>query len=218
MRRREFITLLGGAAVAWPLATRAQQAERMRRIGVLAPGPSQGPDASRATLDGLVAGLRDLGYVEGQTIIIEREYGESNMDRLRQRAADLVRRQVDIIVALSTTAARPAKETTSRIPIVAFGMADPVADELVVSLARPGATSRARPFSGRSWSRSGCSCSARSYPSIRAWLSCGTRRLIAIARWPAWSGKPSRRRNRWECGFSSCPRATLRRSAMGCRH
>ena len=137
MRRREFIAALGGA-MAWPLAARAQQGPKIPRIGILAPGPSEGPDATRATLNSLVAGLRELGYSEGQNIVIERAFGESNADRLRQLAAELVKRQVDVIVAFSTTAARPAKQATSVIPIVAFGMADPVEDDLVASLAKPG--------------------------------------------------------------------------------
>ena len=147
MRRREFITLIGGAA-AWPLAARAQERERMRHIGVLAPGPSAGPDASRLMANALVAGLRELGYEEGQNIVIEREYGESDAELLRQRAAELVKRQVDVIVAFSTTAARPAKEATGRIPIVAIGMADPVQDELVASLSRPGGNVTGTTFLG----------------------------------------------------------------------
>jgi len=147
MRRREFLGVLGGMAT-WPLAAHAQQPTKMPRIGLLMPGPAEGPDASRVTNNALVAGLHDLGYEEGRNIIIEREYGESNADRLRQRAAELVKRQVDIILALSTTAARPAKEATSSIPIVAFGMADPVQDGLVASLARPGGNVTGTTFLG----------------------------------------------------------------------
>ena len=147
MKRRGFLGVLGGVA-AWPLAARGEQQPKMPRIGLLVPGPSEGPDASRVTANGLVAGLRELGYEEGRNIIIEREYGESDAERLRQRAAELVKRQVDIIFALSTTAARPAKTATSRIPIVAFGMADPVEDELVASLARPGGNVTGTTFLG----------------------------------------------------------------------
>lgn len=147
MRRREFITLIGGAA-ACPLTARAQQQSKMPRIGVLAPGPSAGPDASRVTVNALIGGLRELGYIEGQNIVIERAYGESNAARLRERAEELVKRPVDLIVALSTTAARPAKEATSRIPIVTIAMADPVEDELVASLARPGGNVTGTTFLG----------------------------------------------------------------------
>jgi putative ABC transport system substrate-binding protein len=139
MNRREVITILGGAAVAWPVsAARAQQGPKIPRIGVLAPGPSEGPDASRVTLNSLIVGLQALGYTEGDNIGIERRFGEYKSDRLSEVAAELVEHQVDVIVALSTTAARAAKQATTLIPIVAIAMADPVDDELVVSLARPG--------------------------------------------------------------------------------
>ena len=151
MRRREFITLLGGAA-AWPLfrpsLAGAQQRTKLPRIGIVSPGRSEGPDASRATRNALLTGLRELGYVEGQNITIELGFGESEADRFREIVADLVKRQVDVIVALSTTAARPVKQATSVIPIVAFGMADPVDDELVASLARPGGNVTGTTFLG----------------------------------------------------------------------
>jgi putative ABC transport system substrate-binding protein len=95
-----------------------------------------------------VTGLRELGYTEGQNIAIERGFGEANADRLREVAAELVRHEVDIIVALSTTAARPLKQATSVIPIVVVAMADPVADELVASLARPGGNVTGTTFLG----------------------------------------------------------------------
>jgi len=148
MQRREFITLLGGAAAVWPLAARAQQETKIPRIGILSPGRSEGPDASRATFDSLVTGLRELGYTEGQNIVIERRFGESNLDRLREVTAELVESKVDVIVALSTTAARPAKQATSFIPIIAVGVADPVADGLVASLARPGGNVTGTTFLG----------------------------------------------------------------------
>jgi putative ABC transport system substrate-binding protein len=132
MRRREFITALGGAAL-WPLTARAQPT-KIPRIGFLWPRHSEGADASRATLNGLLEGLHDLGYTEGQNIMIEREFDEANVERLRELAANLVRRQVVVIVAFSTTAALAAKQATSIIPIIAIGMADPVEDGLVASL------------------------------------------------------------------------------------
>jgi putative tryptophan/tyrosine transport system substrate-binding protein len=148
MRRRDFIAVLGGAAVSWPHGTLAQQGARIPRIGVLVQGHAEGPDASRVMLDALIAGLRDLGYVDGQNISFERRFGESNPDRLRQAAVELVERRVDVIVAQSTTAARPAKQATSVIPIVAIGMADPVEDELIASLARPGGNVTGTTFLG----------------------------------------------------------------------
>ncbi len=100
------------------------------------------------TLNSLAAGLRELGYTEGQNIVIERRFGESNPDRLQKLADELVELKVDVIVALSTTAARPAKQATSLIPIVAIAMADPVEDELVASLARPGGNVTGTTFLG----------------------------------------------------------------------
>jgi ABC-type uncharacterized transport system substrate-binding protein len=148
MRRRRFLSVLSGAAASWTLGARAQQGAKIPRIGLLSPGRSEGPDASRVSLNSLVAGLRDLGYAEGQNIVIERRFGESNPDRLRKLADELVELKVDVIVAQSTTAARPAKQATSLIPIVAVAMADPVEDELVASLPRPGGNVTGTTFLG----------------------------------------------------------------------
>src|SRR5499427_1397134 len=148
MRRRQFIVLFGSVAAAWPLAARAQQAVKIPRIGILSPSRSQDASPNRVTLKAFVAGLRELGYAEGQNITIEREFAEANADQLREAAAELVNRKVDAIVTLSTTAARPAKQATTVIPIVAVGMADPVDDELVASLARPGGNVTGTSFLG----------------------------------------------------------------------
>ena len=148
VRRREFIILLAGTAATWPRITYVQQGTKIPRIGVLSPSRSEDAGPNRVTLKAFVAGLRELGYVDGQNIIIERELSEANSDRLREAAAELVKHNVDIIVAVSTTAARPAKQATSVIPIVAIGMADPVDDELVASLARPGGNVTGTSFLG----------------------------------------------------------------------
>jgi putative tryptophan/tyrosine transport system substrate-binding protein len=137
MKRREFITLVGGVA-AWPLAVRAQQptsqARKMPRLGVLMPGLSA---HSETILEPFYRGLNELGYVAGQNIAIERRDGDSIAERLPSLAAELVKLKVDIIVAWSTPAALAAKQATNSIPIVAVVMADPVGDGLVTSLARP---------------------------------------------------------------------------------
>jgi putative ABC transport system substrate-binding protein len=148
MRRRQFLHIVGGAAGAWPLDLLAQQGTKIPRVGILMPGHAEGPDASRAALNAMIEALRELGYSEGQNIVFERRFGESNPDRLRQAAVELVEQQVDIIVAQSTTAALPAKRATSQIPIVAIGMADPVEDDLVASLARPGGNLTGTTFLG----------------------------------------------------------------------
>jgi putative tryptophan/tyrosine transport system substrate-binding protein len=146
MGRRELIVALGGAAM-WPLSARAQQAIKIPRIGILSPGHSELADSTAGLFNSFLQGLHELGYTEGQDIAIERQYGEWSSDRLRELAAELVRR-VDVIVAFSTPAARAAKQATSTIPIVAVAMADPVADELVASLARPGGNVTGTTFLG----------------------------------------------------------------------
>jgi putative ABC transport system substrate-binding protein len=148
MKRREFITLLGGAAASWPLTARAQQATKVPRIGTLSPGRSELPDPTLNMLNAFLQGLHELGYREGQNVAIERQYADGSSDRLRELANELVRRKPDIIVGFSTTAARPAKQATDTIPIVAVAMADPVADELVASLARPGGNVTGTTFLG----------------------------------------------------------------------
>lgn len=143
MKRREFISLVAGVAAAWPLAAPAQQKRRLALIGVLNPGSTDTPGTV-----GLYEGLRDLGYAEGSNIAIERRYGDWNSDRFQQLAADLVRLKVDVIVVISTSPARAAKDATGVIPIVVGGMADPVGDELIVSLARPGGNLTGTTFLG----------------------------------------------------------------------
>jgi putative ABC transport system substrate-binding protein len=144
VNRRSFITLLGGAA-AWPLAADAQQSGKVPRIGILSPGRSE---LDAGGLDSFQQGLRELGYTDGQNIAIEVLYAQWNSDRLGDLATELVGRKVDVIVARSTSAARAAKQATSTIPIVAVAMADPVGDELVASLARPGGNVTGTTFLG----------------------------------------------------------------------
>jgi putative tryptophan/tyrosine transport system substrate-binding protein len=132
MQRHDFITLLGGAAAMFPKAARAQRTVTAV-VGVLSPeAPKTG------NVSGLVEGLRELGFVEGRNIRFEYRWADGKFDRLPELAADLVRSQVDVIVAFVTQAAEVAKKQTSTIPIVMVGVSDPVGAGLAASLAHPG--------------------------------------------------------------------------------
>ena len=132
MKRREFITLLGGAAAAWPLGARAQQ--ELPTIGFLG---SATPALQGQWATAFVQRLRELGWIEGQTIAIEYRWAEGREERFAEIAAEFVRRKVNVIVTSGTAVVVAAKQATSVIPIV-FAAGDPVGTGLVASLARPG--------------------------------------------------------------------------------
>jgi putative ABC transport system substrate-binding protein len=130
-KRREFITLLGGAAAAWPLAARAQQrAAKSPRIGIIDDAP---------IWDHFRQGLHNLGYIDGQNIAIEYRSADGQPDRLATVANDLARLPVDVIVTSGSAASHAAQQSTTTIPIVMIAIGDPVRAGLVASLARPGA-------------------------------------------------------------------------------
>jgi putative ABC transport system substrate-binding protein len=128
MKRREFITLLGGTA-AWPLAARAQQGAKMPRIGIVDDAPMWHTFRQA---------LRELGYIEGETVNYEYRYSEGAPDRLATVVGELIRRPVDLIATFGTPPTQAAKAATTTIPIVMIGIGDPVRAGLVASLARPG--------------------------------------------------------------------------------
>jgi ABC-type uncharacterized transport system substrate-binding protein len=134
MDRRAFIRSLAGGLLAAPLAADAQQARKVPRIGWLPVNLAAAPH----NLEPFRQGLRDLGYVEGRDLVIETRDAEAKLERLPALAAELVALKVDVIVAPGTPQALAAKKATRTIPIVFVGAADPVADGLVTSLARPG--------------------------------------------------------------------------------
>jgi putative tryptophan/tyrosine transport system substrate-binding protein len=135
LKRRDFITLVGGAAAAWPLAARAQQPGKLRTIGFL--GQSTRSAASE-WVAAFVQRLHELGWNEGRTVAIEYRWAEGREERFAQIAAEFVRLKVDIIVTSGTPQVLAAKQATSVIPIVFAAAGDPVASGLVASLARPG--------------------------------------------------------------------------------
>ena len=132
MRRREFITLVGGVALIRPLAVRAQQAGKIYKIGFLYAG------SSSLGLPALIEGLRQLGWIEGKNVALEQRYADNQPDRLPGLASELVQGKVDVVVASATPATLAMKQATSTIPIVMTGSADALGSGLVASLARPG--------------------------------------------------------------------------------
>ena len=132
MRRRTFITLIGGAAVAWPLGARAQQAGKIHKVGYLSPSlPS-------VYFSLLFDNLRELGWIEGKNVTFEYRFAENRLERLPELASELVRLNVDVIVGVGTLGPLAAKRATTTIPIVMLSAGDPLGTGLVDSLARPG--------------------------------------------------------------------------------
>ena len=135
MRRRDFITLLGGTVATWPLAARAQQPATLPTIGYLGASP---PEVASQWTAAFVQRLRELGWIEGRTIVIEYRWADGRSERFAEIAAEFVRLKVNLIFTYSTPSVAAAKQATSSIPIVFPTAGDPVGNKLVVSLARPG--------------------------------------------------------------------------------
>jgi putative ABC transport system substrate-binding protein len=136
MKRREVLGVIGGAA-AWPLAVWAQQPKNVPRIGFLVTGSIESPEA-RASLKAFDQGLREYGYIDGRNVLVEVRAADLKVERFPALAGELVRLNVDLIVASNSLAARAVQQATTTIPIVVPVMGDPVGDGLVASLARPG--------------------------------------------------------------------------------
>jgi putative ABC transport system substrate-binding protein len=137
MRRREFMSLLAGAAAAWPLAAQAQQPERVWRIAMLHPGSWDFP-ADAALFAAFLRQMNDLGYAEGKNLIIDKRAAQGRLERLPALAMELVALHPDIIVAVATPAIAAAKRATTTIPIVMTPATDPIGSGFVKSLAQPG--------------------------------------------------------------------------------
>ena len=137
MRRRDFLCALGGVAAAWPFAARAQQADRIRRIGVLMLYPENDPQGQlRATA--FQQGLQQLGWVVGRNVQIDFQWGFGDADWLRSAAAQLLRLAPDVIVANGTPAAKTMQQASRTVPVIFIAGSDPIVDGLVPSLAHPG--------------------------------------------------------------------------------
>src|SRR5260370_25970884 len=137
MKRRDFITLLGGAAVAWPLAARAQQGERMRRVGVLMPAAADDTDF-QARVGAFLQGLAQSGWTIGRNVRIDTRWAGGKADDIRRHAAELAALAPDVILAHGTSTLAPLLQATRTVPIVFTALSDPVAAAFVDSLARPG--------------------------------------------------------------------------------
>jgi putative ABC transport system substrate-binding protein len=137
MKRRQFMTLLGGAAAAWPLAARAQQGERVRRIGVLMNLAADDPEG-QGRLAAFLQGLQQLGWTAGRNLQIDTHWAAGNADHIRKHAAELVALAPDVILSTGTAVAGPLLQATRTVPIVFVQVVDPVGAGFVASLARPG--------------------------------------------------------------------------------
>ena len=134
MRRREFITLIGGAATAWPFVARAQQAGKIYRIGFLANDPTiPTQPAGQAFVDG----LSESGFNEGKNVLIERRFAEGRLDRYADLMAELMRLKVDVIVTSANEATLAAKNASTKIPVVMMNVADPLGEGIIANLAHP---------------------------------------------------------------------------------
>ena len=137
MRRREFITLIGGAAVAWPIAARGQQRERMRRVGVFTSGTADDPE-HKARDAAFLQGLGELGWIVGRNLRVDYRWGAGDYERFRAMAAELIALAPDVILAQGSSTVTALQKTSTTVPIVFANVTDPVGGGLVASLGRPG--------------------------------------------------------------------------------
>jgi putative ABC transport system substrate-binding protein len=167
MSRREFVTLLGGAAVAWPRVALTQQVTKLVRIGflTLASGPTP-------SINGFQQGLRQLGYVEGRNLVLIYRWAPGQNDRLVELAKELLDLQVDVFASNSTEAIIAIRSFDKIVPVVMVAISDPIGNGLVSNFARPGGnTTGVTLFSTELAAKRGCSCSRRLFPGLLAWGS-----------------------------------------------
>jgi ABC-type uncharacterized transport system substrate-binding protein len=160
MRRREFITLLGGAAAAWPLAAHAQQSERVRRIGVLSTLPADDPEATARTAAFLQT-LQELGWTDGRNVRIDIRWGAGDPERIRKYVAELVALKPDVILATGASTVGPLQRATRTVPIVFVQVTDPVGAGVVESWHDRAAMPRGLRCLNTARAENGWSCSRR---------------------------------------------------------
>ena len=177
MRRREFITVLGGAAAAWPIAARAQQSERMRRIGVLLPAAPDDAE-QQSWLGSFLQGLAQSGWITGRNIRIETRWTKFDREETRKYAAELVALAPDVIVAVTSNVVAALQRETRSVPIVFVSVIDPVGTGLVTGLRGREATLQVLLFSNTGSARNGWRCSGRLHPASPE------RQFIVIPPWP----------------------------------
>jgi putative ABC transport system substrate-binding protein len=200
LRRREFITLIGGAAAAWPLAAPAQQRERMRRIGVLMSQPAGDPVA-QARSEAFQQGLQELGWTIGRNVQIEYRWDLDDAD-FRRNAAELVALAPDVILTTGGISMGPLLQATRTVPIVFVQVTDPVGAGYVESLARPGGNATGFiPFE--------FGMSAKWLELLKE-IASGIKRVAVLATrrspwaWDSWAlSNPWRRRSGWSCARSA---------------
>ena len=161
--RREFITLLGGAAASWPLAARAQQPERIRRIGMLTPYADDPQAQTRNAA--FLQGLAQLGWTVGRNVQIDYRWGAGDLDDTRKYAAELVALAPDVIFTVGSAGVGPVRQATRTVPIVFAIVPDPVGAGVVESLARPGGNVTGFMAYEVASARNGWRCSKRSRPT-----------------------------------------------------
>lgn len=170
MRRRDFITLIGGAA-AWSLTARAQQGERMRRVGVLN-GGDEGDQRSKSRFSWLVQDLAELGWIDGRNLRLDVRWSAGDLSRIKTSAKELVDLKPDVIFVITPAATRALQQETKTIPIVFEGVGDPVAGGLLKNLSKPEGNTRASPTSSLRWAASGWNCSRRQFRASPGSLFC----------------------------------------------
>jgi putative ABC transport system substrate-binding protein len=166
LRRREFVTLLGGAGAAWPLAARAQQSERVRRIGFLHDYNELDPDG-RVQVVAFREALQKLSWTDGRNTLIEYRSGAADNELLRKYAAEIVAHEPDVVLTSGATITAALQRASRSLPIVFVNVTDPVGAGLVATLARPEAMPPALPNSSSVSAPNGWSCSKRSRRQLR---------------------------------------------------